>query len=230
MKSITENIHQMKAHVIWDLCHAVGAVPINLNEANADFAVGCTYKYLNSGPGGPSFLWVNKKHQNRVWQPISGWYSHENPFKMDYKYKPASGITQFLTGCPHIMQTAVVDCSIDIFLETDMNVIREKSLFLSDLFIELMDKKCPQLILATPRIHEKRGSHVAYKSENGLAISKFLRKQKLMCDFRHPDIIRFAITPLYLRFVDIWDAVDLICYAIKNAECETTSNEIVEIS
>lgn len=202
------------------MSHATGAVPINLNEANADFAVGCTYKYLNSGPGGPSFLWINKRHQNRVLQPITGWYSYESPF---------NGISQFLTGCPHIIQTAVVDCSIDIFLETDMDAIREKSLFLSDLFIELLDKRCPQLNLVTPRNHEKRASHVAYLYENGLAVSKYLRQHKLMCDFRHPDIIRFAMTPLYLRFVDIWDAVDLIYDAIKNAEHETI-NEIIGIS
>jgi kynureninase len=212
------------------LCHAVGAVPIDLHEANADFAAGCTYKYLNSGPGNSSFLWVNKKHQNRVWQPIPGWFGHENPFKMDYRYKPAKGITQYLSGTPPVMQISVINCSLDIFLETDMDSIREKSLFLSDLFIELMDNKCPQLTLVTPRKQEMRGSHIAYQHENGLGISKFLRKQKLMCDFRHPDIIRFAITPLYLRFVDIWEAVDFICYAIKNTELETTSSEIIEIS
>lgn len=230
MKSITSKIHESKAHVIWDLCHATGAVPVNLNEVNADFAMGCTYKYLNSGPGGPSYLWVNKKHHNRVWQPITGWFGHANPFKMDHKYQPAKGIAGFISGTTQILPVALVECGIDIFLETNMNEIREKSLFLSDLFIELMDEKCPDLKLVTPRLQDKRGSHVAYQHENALEISKFLRKQKLMCDFRHPNIIRFAITPLYLRFVDIWDAVDLIFYALQNITRVTTNGEIIEIS
>lgn len=229
MKEVTALIHRHNALVIWDLCHATGAIPINLSEANADFAIGCTYKYLNSGPGSPSFLWANKNHHDRVWQPLTGWYSHEHPFKMDVKYTPAKGINQFLTGCPHILQSAIVNCSLDIFLQTDMETIREKCLQLSELFIELIEKKCPSLELASPRMIEKRGSHLSYRHENGLGISKFLRNQKVMCDYRHPSIIRFAITPLYLRFIDIWDAVEAVCHAIENADYEVIT-EIIDVT
>ena len=230
MKSITETIHKSNSHVIWDMCHATGAVPIDLSGCDADFAVGCTYKYLNSGPGSPSFLWVNKKHHNRVWQPITGWFGHANPFKMDEKYAPAPGIDQFMSGTTNVMSTIVIDCTVDIFLKTSMKTIREKSLELSDLFIELMDSKCPELSLITPRLQEKRGSHVAYQHENALEISKLLRCKKLVCDFRHPDVIRFAITPLYLRFVDIWDGVELIRFAVQNAEHKIINCDLIEVS
>jgi kynureninase len=227
MNSVTALVHQSNSLIIWDLCHATGAVPIDLNDADADFAIGCTYKYLNSGPGGPSFLWVNTKHHDRVWQPLTGWYSHLNPFNMDHKYTPAKGIKQFMTGCPHIIQSTVVNCSVDIFLQTDMETIREKSLELSDFFIESIEARCSSLKLITPKNHKHRGSHVSYEHENGLGISKYLReKKRIMCDYRHPRIIRFAITPLYLRFVDIWDAIEAVCDATENADFEPCSDTI----
>lgn len=224
MTAITSLAHRVKALIIWDLCHATGAVPINVKESDADFAVGCSYKYLNGGAGAPSFLYANKRHHDRVSHGLTGWFGHASPFEMKHTYTPAKGIDQFLTGTPNILPMVVINCSIDIFLQTDMKIIREKSLQLGDLFIELLEEKCPSLKLITPKMHDKRGSHISFFHENGLNISKLLREHKIICDYRHPSIIRFSMTPLYLRFIDIFDSVDVICCAVKSAPTEIINN------
>jgi kynureninase len=218
MHSVTKKIHSMGAFVIWDLCHSVGAVPIQLNKNNADFAVGCTYKYLNGGPGSPGFIWINRKHQNVCWSPITGWFGHAQPFRMDKNYHAADDILRFLVGTPHVLQLSIIENSVDIILEADIEALRKKSVRMSELFISLMDEKCVEMELISPRNSEERGSHLSFRHPNAFEISKYLRKEKVIGDFRHPDVIRFAIAPLYLRFIDIWDAVDVIFESVKKAE------------
>jgi kynureninase len=220
MKIITNWVHRVGALIIWDLCHSVGSVPINLTEVAADFAVGCTYKYLNSGPGAPAFVYVSKRHQNVTWQPLTGWFGHQAPFKMLKNYEPAPSINSYLVGTPQILQLSIIESSVEITLDADMQAIRKKSLLLGDLFIKLIDEKCPSLKLVTPFEHEQRGSHLSYQHENAYAISSQMRKRGVYGDFRFPDILRLALTPLYTRFVDIWDVIDVICNVVNNATYE----------
>ncbi len=140
MASINEQIHSKDALVIWDLCHSVGAVPMHLNQTDSDFAIGCTYKYLNGGPGSPALLWVNEKHRDQFWQPLSGWWSHKKPFDMAQHYEPANSIRRYLCGTQPVISMSLIECGVDIFLHVDMQKIREKSLKLTDLFIQLVIK------------------------------------------------------------------------------------------
>lgn len=210
IEKITELAHKAKAQIIWDLSHAIGAIPINVHESDADYAVGCTYKHLNGGTGAPSFLWVNKKHQNRVWSPIVGWRGHQNSFAFRDEYIPAQGMNRYFDGNSQVVQQEIARFSSDMFMEVDMTVIRKKSLQLTDFFIELMDKKCPLFELATPREHDRRGGHIAYKCVKGMELRDYLRARNIQLDFRNPDIIRIALPALYMRFVDVWDTVEEI--------------------
>lgn len=212
MAAINSKIHAKNALVIWDLCHSVGAVPMQLNQSNSDFAIGCTYKYLNGGPGSPALLWVNQKHQNRFWQPLSGWWGHQQPFAMAQHYQPSQGIRRFLCGTQPILSMRLIECGVDIFLATDMQKIREKSLKLTDLFIQLMQQECSTFgfSLITPTQHQQRGSHVSFRHEHGYAIIQALIARGVIGDYREPEVLRFGITPLYLGYEDIWNAVQHI--------------------
>jgi len=212
MQSVTKQIQDAGALAIWDLCHSVGAVPIDLNAANADFAVGCTYKYLNAGPGAPAFVWVNAKHADNCEQPLSGWWGHNEPFKMTSSYAPANGVQRYLCGTQPIISLALVECGIDIHLAAGMSAIRQKSLALTDLFITLVEEKCAgfDLTLATPRDHNIRGSHVSFAHQEGYAIMQNLIAKDVIGDYREPSILRFGITPLYFGFVDVWNAVTIL--------------------
>lgn len=213
IEKITKMTQKVNAHIIWDLSHGVGAVPINVQKYDVDFAVGCTYKYLNGGVGAPSFMWVNKKHQNRVWSPLVGWRGHEKPFAFKDEYVPAQGMHRYFDGGCQVVQMEIARFSSDITMEVDISAIRKKSLQLTDLFIALMDKKCPQLELVTPRDHDRRGSHLAYRCAKGLEFRDYLRTKNVQLDFRNPDILRLACTPMYMRFVDVYDAVEAIATA-----------------
>lgn len=218
MNSITNKIKENGALVIWDLCHSVGALPINLKEADADFAVGCTYKYLNGGPGSPAFLWVNPKYHNLVTQPLSGWWGHAKPFDMTSDYEPASGIRRYLSGTQPIISMKLIECGLDIFFKTDMEKIRAKSISLTELFISLMDQECKNLgcKLITPREIKYRGSHVSYYHPNAYGIIQELISKGIIGDYREPRVMRFGITPLYLSHIDIWDAVQNIKLILKD--------------
>lgn len=215
MQKITEMAHKVNAHIIWDLSHSVGALPINLKKFKVDFAVGCTYKYLNGGVGAPAFIFVDKKHQNRVWPPLVGWRGHQQSFAFIDEYIPGEGMKCYWDGGSSVVQLAMAKFSTDIFMDVDINAIRKKSLQLIDLFIDLMDKKCSKFLLVTPRDHDKRGSHVSYRCERGLEIRDYLREKNVHLDFRNPDILRIALTPLYTKYVDVWDAVEAISDAAK---------------
>lgn len=218
LKATADLVHSKGSHIIFDISHSVGALKINLNEVNADFAVSCTYKYLNGGPGAPAFIWVNKKHHNRVWNPLTGWIGHDNPMTMQTNYVPSSGIENFLTGSQHVLQLAILENSLDIILKADIDVIRKKSLEMTDLFIDIIDKHCPSLALVTPRNHNDRGSHLSFRYENADVIQEYLRNKNILCDLRYSVILRFAIAPLFLRYVDVWDAAQILCDAVNTLD------------
>jgi kynureninase len=212
MRALTEHIHRVGALAVWDLAHSAGAVPVDLNGVGADYAVGCTYKYLNGGPGSPAFVWVAKRHQNEFSQPLSGWWGHKKPFEMNPVYRPDDGIGRFLCGTQPMVSMSLVECGIDVFLQTDMETLRRKSLALGDLFIKLVEERCSQfpLSLATPRDHVRRGSQVSYEHPHGYEIMQALIARGVIGDYREPHILRFGFTPLYTSYVDVWDAVEVL--------------------
>ena len=216
MRAITTKAHAHGAMVIWDLAHSAGALPVALNNCAADFAVGCGYKYLNGGPGAPAFVFVAKRHQEKLQQPLTGWMGHAQPFAFDAQFAPAAGIERMLCGSPAMLSMTALECGIDLWLEADLQVVRRKSLALSDLFMALVAERCAgfDLTLVTPRDHTERGSQVSYTHAQGFAIMQALIAEGVIGDFRAPDILRFGFTPLYVRFVDVWDAVDRLCHIL----------------
>ncbi|AHC49512.1 kynureninase [Achromobacter xylosoxidans] len=212
MAAVTRQAHERGALVIWDLAHAAGAVPVDLNGADADYAVGCTYKYLNGGPGSPAFIWVAPRHIPDFWQPLSGWWGHQRPFDMTVAYEPAGGIRRYLCGTQPIVSLAMVECGLDVARETDMAEVRRKSLALGDLFIALVEERCAghPLTLVTPRDHAQRGSHVSLRHPNGYEVMQALIARGLIGDYREPEVLRFGLTPLYFGYADVWDAVEIL--------------------
>ncbi len=212
MAAATALAHRHAALAVWDLAHSAGAVVVDLNAAQADYAVGCTYKYLNGGPGSPAFLWVNAKHHNAFWQPLSGWWGHARPFAMEPGYQPSQGISRYLCGTQPILSLSMVQCGLDIFDQTSMAELREKSLALTTLFIELMDQQCDNypLRLITPTNPNLRGSQVSYEHPHGFAVVQNLIQRGVIPDYREPQIMRFGLTPLYTRFEDVWRAVEIL--------------------
>ncbi|MCW5849220.1 MAG: kynureninase [Anaerolineae bacterium] len=209
MASITAEAHAHGALMLWDLAHSVGAVPVDVTAAQADFAVGCGYKYLNGGPGAPAFVYVAERHQPRFSQPLSGWLGHAQPFEFSPYYRPAEGIARYLCGTQPVLSLTALECGVDSVLDADMDLIRHKSLALTDLFIQLVEDRCAGygLELVTPREHERRGSQVCLRHPQGYPIMQALISRGVIGDFRAPDILRFGLAPLYLRYVDVWDAV-----------------------
>ncbi|MFY3855903.1 kynureninase [Achromobacter xylosoxidans] len=212
MAAVTRQAHERGALVIWDLAHAAGAVPVDLNGADADYAVGCTYKYLNGGPGSPAFIWVAPRHIPDFWQPLSGWWGHQRPFDMTVAYEPAGGIRRYLCGTQPIVSLAIVECGLDVAREADMAEVRRKSLALGDLFIALVEERCAghPLTLVTPRDHAQRGSHVSLRHPNGYEVMQALIARGLIGDYREPEVLRFGLTPLYFGYADVWDAVEIL--------------------
>lgn len=212
MAAVTRQAHERGALVIWDLAHAAGAVPVDLNGADADYAVGCTYKYLNGGPGSPAFIWVAPRHIPDFWQPLSGWWGHQRPFDMTVAYEPAGGIRRYLCGTQPIVSLAMVECGLDLAREADMAEVRKKSLALGDLFIALVEERCAghPLTLVTPRDHAQRGSHVSLRHPNGYEVMQALIARGLIGDYREPEVLRFGLTPLYFGYADVWDAVEIL--------------------
>jgi kynureninase len=212
MQATSALAHATGALIVWDLAHSAGAVPVALNADGADLAVGCTYKYLNGGPGAPAFIWVPKRHQERFRQPLSGWWGHAAPFAMAPDFKPADGIARALCGTQPIVSLALVECGLDLHRKTDMAAIRAKSLALTDLFIELVEARCAAhpLGLVTPREHAQRGSHVSFTHPHGYAVMQALIARGVIGDYREPAIMRFGFTPLYTSYADVWDAVEIL--------------------
>lgn len=220
MASITRRAHAAGALVIWDLAHSAGAMPVDLNGCEVDFAVGCGYKYLNGGPGAPAFVFVAERHQAQFIQPLSGWMGHAQPFAFDTQYTPAEGVARYLCGTQPVLSMTALECGIDLLLEADLEQVRAKSLALSDLFIDLVEARCAGhgLELATPREHDRRGSQVCWRHPAGYAMMQALIARGVIGDFRAPDILRFGFTPLYVGFADVWDAVDTLVTVLETGE------------
>jgi kynureninase len=207
MAAVTSAAHSQGALVAWDLSHSAGALPVELGQA--DFAVGCGYKFLSGGPGAPAYMFVAKRWQPTFAQPLSGWMGHVAPFEFQPHYRPAHGIKRALSGTPSILAMTSLDTALDLLLEAEMARIRAKAQAQMDLFAELVQAHCSEvgLELITPTTHERRGSHLAYRHEHGYALTQALRARRVVPDFRAPDIIRFGFTPLTLTYVEIWEAV-----------------------
>lgn len=227
MAAVTRAAQAAGALVVWDLCHSAGAVEVDLHAAGADFAIGCGYKYLNGGPGAPAFVWVHPRHAERFWQPLAGWWSHAAPFAFTPDYRPAAGIARYLCGTQPVLSMTALECGVDSVLAAEgfggMAALRRKSLALTDLFIALVEERCAGhgLGLATPRAHAQRGSQVCLtRGEGAYAIVQALIARGVIGDFRAgpPDILRFGCTPLYLRFEDVWHAVDRLREVLATGE------------
>lgn len=225
MAALTRTAHEHGTLALWDLAHTAGALPVALKAAGADFAVGCGYKYLNGGPGAPAFVWVHPRHAERFWQPLSGWMGHAAPFEFTPEYRPAAGIARYLCGTPALLSMAALECGVDSVLAAEplggMAALREKSLALTELFMALVDERCTGegLSVITPRERGVRGSQVALRRESGAyAIVQALIARGVVGDFRAPDVLRFGFTPLYLRYIDVWDAVEHLKQVLDSGE------------
>jgi len=217
MATVTAQAHEAGALVLWDLAHSAGAVPVDLNGADADLAVGCGYKYLNGGPGAPAFLYIAERLHDRIRPPLSGWMGHSAPFDFDWNYTPAEGIARNLCGTPPVLSLAALEASLDTMADLDMAAVRAKSLALGDLFIELVESRCAGhgFTLVSPR-DAMRGSQVSFAHPDGFPIMQALIAGHVIGDFRMPDILRFGFTPLYTRYVDVWDAVDALAEIMES--------------
>ena len=234
MAAVTAAAHAAGALVVWDLCHSAGAVPVDLNGAQADFAVGCGYKYLNGGPGAPAFVWVHPRHVARCWQPLAGWWGHAQPFAFTPDYQPAMDITRYQCGTQPIVSLSALDCALDVFAAAEklggMAALRAKSLALTDLFIDAVEALCPgAFTLVTPRAHARRGSQVCLTptaqlpAGSAYAIVQALIARGVIGDFRagdaqQPDILRFGFTPLYLSFDNVLGAAQALAEVVRTRE------------
>ncbi|MCX7372066.1 MAG: kynureninase [Alphaproteobacteria bacterium] len=220
MAAVTQAAHRVGTLVVWDLAHSAGAVPVDLLGASADFAVGCGYKFLNGGPGAPAFLWVHPRHADRAENPLPGWLGHAEPFDFTADYAPAPGVARFICGSPAVLSMTALECGVATLRAADafggMAAIRAKSLALTALFMERAAARCPGLRCVTPAA---RGSQVSFaREEGGYAIIRALITRGVIGDFRAADILRFGVTPLYTRFIDVWDAVEHLAEVLENGE------------
>ncbi|MFZ1815867.1 MAG: kynureninase [Rhizobiaceae bacterium] len=206
MAAITQRAHENGALVIWDLAHSAGALPVDLAGCGADFAVGCTYKYLNGGPGAPAFIYVRPQLQGKAVPALSGWLGHAEPFAFDLSYRAGPGISRMRVGTPPVIQMAVLDAAMDAWQEVDMADLRKKSIELCEIFIREVEARCPELELASPRDASQRGSQISFRHKEGFAVMQALVADRVIGDFRAPDIIRFGFTPLYVGNDDVVEA------------------------
>jgi kynureninase len=212
-EAVTARAHNAGALVIWDLSHSVGAVPIELDRWNVDLAVGCTYKYLNGGPGAPAFLYVRRDLQAQALSPIWGWFGQRTPFAFDLGYRPAEGVARFLAGTPPILSLLAMEASLDLVLEAGIGRIRQKSVLLTSYLVFLIDAVLAPLgfTLGSPRDPERRGSHISIRHPEGYRISRALiEEMAVLPDFREPDNLRLGLAPLYTSFSEVWQGVDRI--------------------
>ncbi|SJZ60966.1 Kynureninase [Marinactinospora thermotolerans DSM 45154] len=216
MAAETRLAHDHGALAVWDLCHSVGALPVELSACGADFAVGCTYKYLNAGPGAPAFTYVAARHHARARQPLTGWHGHARPFDFTGDYEPAAGASCFLSGSQPLVAAAAVEAALQVWRGVDLALVRAKSLALTDLFLELT--RPAGLEVVTPLEHARRGSQVSLRHPDGYAMVQALIERGIIGDFRAPDILRFGFTPLYLRHVDVFDAATALVEVVRGGE------------
>jgi kynureninase len=210
MADLTARAHAAGALAIWDLAHTAGAMPVDVAGGGADFAVGCTYKYLNGGPGAPAFIYVAPRHADVASPALAGWLGHESPFAFDLDYRPGQRIERMRVGTPPVLQMAALEASLDIWDGVDMAALRAASLALTDRFIAGVEAACPLLTLVTPREHDRRGSQVSFRFADGYAAMQALIARGVVGDFRAPDIMRFGFTPLFIDGADVDAAVEII--------------------
>ncbi|MFN3641429.1 MAG: kynureninase [Gemmobacter sp.] len=210
MAALTARTHAAGALAVWDLAHSAGALPVDVTAAGADFAVGCTYKYLNSGPGGPAFIYVAPAHAEVARPALSGWLGHEAPFAFDPDYRPGRGVERMRVGTPPVLQLAALEAAMDVWDMADMADVRVQSIVLSEAFIAGVEAACPDLALASPRDPARRGSQVSFRHPEGYAIMQALIARGVIGDFRAPDILRFGFTPLYIGMAEVKGAVALL--------------------
>ncbi|HYU79108.1 MAG TPA: kynureninase [Vicinamibacterales bacterium] len=238
MAAVTAAAHDAGALMVWDLAHSAGAMAVDVHTVGADFAVGCGYKYLNGGPGAPAFVWVHPRHADRFWQPLAGWWGHAAPFQFAPDYRPAAGIARYLCGTPPVISLAALECGVDTVLAAEsfggLSALREKSVALTELFTLLVDERCAGhgLQVVSPRDAASRGSQVCLTRvdaasphhSGGYAIVQALIARGVIGDFRagddgdHPDILRFGFAPLYIRFEDVWQAVEQLRQVLESGE------------
>ena len=208
MQKLTARAHDAGSLTVWDLAHSVGALPVDLTRTEADFAVGCTYKYLNGGPGAPAFVYVSPRYAGRVRPALSGWLGHESPFAFDLDYRAGGGIERMRVGTPPVIALAALEAALDVWDHVDMKDVRRASIALGDFFIAEVERRCPDLMLASPREGAERGSQVSFRHPGGYAIMQALIARGIIGDFRAPDSIRFGFTPLYIGEDEVKSAVD----------------------
>jgi kynureninase len=212
MGALTAAIQRAGALAVWDLAHSAGALKVELNAAGADFAVGCTYKYLNGGPGAPAFVMAAERHHGQLAQPLIGWWGHAKPFAFERSFRAGQGMTPMLSGTQPMLAMRALEGALDVWDDVDLDQLRTKSLALTDLFITLVEERCAGMgvTLAAPREPARRGSQVSFRHANGYEVMQALIARGVIGDFRAPDFIRFGFTPLYLSYRDVWDAVEIL--------------------
>ncbi len=220
MARITGLAHAAGAWVLWDLSHSVGAVSVDLNACQADLAVGCGYKFLNGGPGAPAFLFIAAPRQAALSSPLTGWMGHADPFAFEGGWRAAAGVAGFLCGTPPILSLAALEAGVDLALEADPRQLEAKSARLFDLFVSRMDERPrgKHFLLASPKIADARGSHIAFRHPDAYRICQALIARGVIGDFRDPDVLRFGLTPLYLGYEDVWRAVEILAEEMASGD------------
>ena len=209
---ITQAVQDAGAIMLWDVCHSAGALPVELDAVGADLAVGCTYKYLNGGPGSPAFIYVAHRHQQAVELPLTGWHGHRTPFELEQSYVPADSIEQARIGTPPLLSMAALYSALSVFETVDLKAVRAKSLALTELVIDYAEHRLAGfgVEVVTPRAAERRGSQVSLRMPQAYQVCQALIERGVIGDFRAPDLLRLGFTPLYLRYVDVFDAMSLL--------------------
>ncbi|GCB47348.1 kynureninase [Streptomyces sp. NL15-2K] len=217
LPSLTAAVHAAGAYVVWDLCHSAGALPVGLDEHGVDLAIGCTYKYLNGGPGAPAYLYVRRDLQDRFDSPLPGWTSHADPFGMRPDYEPAAGALRGRVGTPDILSMLALEAALEVWDGVPIESVRAKSLALTDFFLECVAQYVPpgRVESLTPVAHEERGSQVALRCEDAGEVMRRLIERGVVGDFRHPDVLRFGFTPLYVGFADVERAARVLAETLR---------------
>ena len=219
LAGVTRRVHDAGALMLWDFAHSTGAVPLDVTAADVDFAAGCGYKYLNGGPGAPAFLYVRESWQGVLENPLPGWLGHARPFAFETDYEAAPGMQAFVTSSPSVIALAALDGALEVFEQTSMSELRAKSLALTDLFIELVEQRLPDVFeVVTPRDYARRASQVALRHAESYGVVQALIARGVIGDFRDPDICRFGFAPLYVRYVDVYDAVEHLVAVVEREE------------
>ncbi len=224
MRGLTDAAHKAGALALWDLSHSAGAMELHLDRDGVDLAIGCGYKYLNGGPGAPAYLFVARKHQHAIRQPLTGWMGHAAPFDFSEDYRPADGMLRHLCGTQAVISMAALEEGLKTFDGVDMGALREKSKALGNLFLELVESRCGKFDfeISCPRDGEKRGSQISMRHAEGYAIMQSMIARGVIGDFRAPDFLRFGFAPLYNRYIDVWDAVDHLAAIMEKSEWRET--------